>query len=452
MDVLNYLTDFPYTQVLVLGLAKSGTAAARVLHKNGKKVRVNDLKANDDDPMVRELMDIGIDVITGSHPLDVLDGIQVVVKNPGIPYDNPLIIEAQKQGIPIITEIELAALLIDNSIIGITGSNGKTTTTTLIYEMLKHSGQEATIAGNIGNVATEVAEKMKKDESMVLELSSFQLMGIQKFKPRVAVLLNLFEAHLDFHKTFEQYKEAKANIFANQSEDDFIVFNYDDSNIVEMVSMAKSKFVPFSTVERLNDGSWHDDKYLYFKEEPIIALKEIALVGKHNLENIMAAVCAAKLNNATNEGIYQVLTTFSGVKHRLQFVDNINGRLFYNDSKATNILATSKALAAFEQPTILLAGGLDRGNSFDDIIPYLENVKALVVFGETGKKLEDAAVKAGIETIEHVDNVKNAAIRAYQLSKRDDVILLSPACASWDQYRNFEERGDMFVAAVHTLN
>lgn len=448
---MNKLNNFPYNRILVLGLAKSGTAAAKLLASNGKNVCVNDLNAKDTDPVIEELRHIGIEVVTGSHPIQLLEGVDVVVKNPGIPYENVIVNEAINRGIPVVTEVELTTYLSSSPVIGITGSNGKTTTTTLIYEMLVHSNQKAKIAGNIGNVATEVAANLAQDETMVIELSSFQLMGIEKFRPRVAVLLNLFEAHLDYHKTMHNYGSAKANIYQNQDEQDFLVFNADDARIVELVQRAKSTKVPFSLKQTHIEGAWCDQENLYFRNEKIIALKDITLVGKHNLENILAAVSAAKLNGATNEGIVHVLTTFTGVKHRLQFVENVNGRLFYNDSKATNILATSKALSSFAQPTILLAGGLDRGNSFDELLPYLNNVKAMVVFGQTATKLQKTAIEAGIQTIEYVDNVKQAVQKAFQISSPDDVILLSPACASWDQYRTFEERGDMFVDAVHTL-
>src|SRR5699024_7399740 len=335
--------------------------------------------------------------------------------------------------------------------VGITGSNGKTTTTMLITEMLATSDQDVKIARNIGTVATDVAQTTTPNETMVVELSSFQLLGIQDFRPHIAVLLNVYEAHLDYHKTFFNYQQAKHNIFKNQTNEDYIVYNADQSHVCQAVKQADSTKVPFSIQNQLPDGVWADEKDVYFKNEQVVKRDEIALVGNHNLQNILAAIGAAKLSGATNEAIRKVLRTFSGVKHRLQFVDNINSRLFYKDSKATNILATEKALASFQRPTILLAGGLDRGNSFTELIPYLHHVKAMVVFGETAEKLKDTAIKAGISKIKHVNNVKDAVYEAYDLSTTDDVILLSPACASWDQYQTFEERGDMFIQAVHTL-
>ncbi|SFB18985.1 UDP-N-acetylmuramoylalanine--D-glutamate ligase [Lentibacillus halodurans] len=448
---MNELTNFPYDHVLVLGLAKSGTAAARLLLQNGKNVRVNDKQANDADVIVNDLKARGAEIITGSHPLSVLDGMEIIIKNPGIPYDNPLLQEACRRDIPIITEIELAGNLSETAMIGITGSNGKTTTTTLTTEMLKKSSQPAKIAGNIGYVATEVAQSLKKDERMVLELSSFQLMGVKTFKPKIAVLLNIFQAHLDYHKTFENYKNAKCNIFANQGAGDYLVYNADDPIVAEAVVSAKSVKIPFSLKKRLEHGAWTDDTSIYFKNEKLMDKQDVVLAGDHNLENILAAICAAKLSGATNEAIYHVLTTFTGVRHRLQFVQNIKDRLFYNDSKATNMLATQKALSSFKQPVILLAGGLDRGNEFDDLKPFLENVKGIVLIGETKNKLRRVALEAEIPFIKMADHMKDAVKQAYNLSESHDVILLSPACASWDQYQTFEERGDMFIQAVHTL-
>lgn len=446
------LRDFSYHNILVLGLAKSGEAAAKLLHESGKFVRVNDMKPEVDNPQAQNLKELGIDVITGSHPLSVLEGIDLVVKNPGIPYGNPIITEAELRSIPVITEVELAGKLSEGPIVAITGSNGKTTTTTLIHEMIVASGKKSQLAGNIGNVACEVARKTVKQDTLVLELSSFQLLGIQTFKPNIAVLLNLFEAHLDFHKTLSHYHMAKGKIFENQTKNEILIYNIDDHQVSELSKKAKSTRVPFSTKQPLTEGAWCDDSYIYFNGERIIKLEDIVLVGKHNVENILASVAAAKHSGATNEGITQVLTTFAGVKHRLQFVKALKGRKFYNDSKATNILATSKALAAFNQPTILLAGGLDRGNDFEELGTYLKNVKTMIVFGETASKLKETALKYGIESIFFVDNVEQATVKAYDVSDKNDVILLSPACASWDQYKTFEQRGDMFMDAVHRLD
>lgn len=445
------LNNFPYSHVLVLGLAKSGTAAARLLLDSNVHVRINDKKMPEDNVAVADLKKMGAEMVFGSHPVSVLKDVELIIKNPGIPYDNPIIAEAEKKGIPIITEIELAGQLAEGRIIGITGSNGKTTTTTLIKEMLFASNQKVKAAGNIGTAATDAARKLEHDEMMVLELSSFQLLGIQTFKPRTAVLLNIYEAHIDYHKTFKNYKMAKCNIFANQTSEDYLVYNNEDETVAEAVKSAQAQLIPFSTKEPMQDGAWADETSIYFRNEKIMDRQDIVLVGDHNLENILAATSAAKLNGANNQGIRKVLATFAGVKHRLQFAGNVHDRLFYNDSKATNILATQKALSSFKQPVILLAGGLDRGNGFTGLQPYLHHVKAMVLFGQTAEKLKKLAEEAGIEKIEKVADIHEAVNIAYAISEPRDVILLSPACASWDQYRTFEERGDMFINAVHTL-
>ncbi|NSL50779.1 UDP-N-acetylmuramoyl-L-alanine--D-glutamate ligase [Bacillus sp. P2(2020)] len=445
-------TEFKGKHVLVLGLAKSGFAAAKLLQKMGAYVTVNDKKSTDDSPEVKELLNLDIEVITGGHPESLMDRhFDIVVKNPGIPYSNLILQRAMEKKIPIITEVEIAYLISDADIIGITGSNGKTTTTTLIYEILKTAAKSPLIAGNIGTVACEVASKAKKEEVIVMELSSFQLMGTNMFKPKISVLLNIFNAHLDYHGTKEAYAQAKANIFKNQNEKDFAVVNADDSFVMEIAKNIKATLVPFSLKQLLENGTCIKDGTIYFKGEPIIHTADIVLPGKHNLENILAAISAVKLYGASNEAINKVLTTFTGVEHRLQYVETIQGRKFYNDSKATNILATQKAIDAFSEPTILLAGGLDRGNSFDELIPSLKKLKGIITFGQTAEKILDAAKKAGLHLMKHVDNLEQAVKLAYDLSDEGDVILLSPACASWDQFKTFEERGDMFVNLVHKL-
>lgn len=436
----------------MLGLAKSGVTAASLLHKLDAFVTVNDQKPLSENPAAQGLLQEGIKVITGSHPIELMDeGFQYVIKNPGIPYTNPLIQKALEKGIPVLTEVELAYLISEAEMIGITGTNGKTTTTTLLFEMLTDGGQNPLIAGNIGTVASEVAQEAGPHNKMVVELSSFQLMGIEEFKPHIAIITNFYEAHLDYHGSLHDYWQAKVNITKNQTEDDFLIVNDDQTHLIQAVAHTKAQVVPFSTTKEVLDGAYIKEDAIYFKDEFIVSLDDIVLPGAHNLENILSAVVACKLYDVPNESIRKVLSTFAGVKHRTQFVKEVEGRKFYNDSKATNSLATKSALNAFAGPTILLAGGLDRGNDFDDLIPFLKNVSTLIVFGETAQKLAETGRKAGIESIITVDNVEKAVPVAYEHSRAGDVILLSPACASWDQYRTFEERGDMFIDAVHML-
>ncbi|MDF2902560.1 MAG: murD [Bacillus sp. (in: firmicutes)] len=447
------IEQYRHKKVLVLGLAKSGVSAASLLHKLGAFVTVNDKKPLSENPEGQGLLEQGIKVVCGDHPIELLDeGFELIVKNPGIPYRNPLIIGALEREIPVITEVELAYQISEAPFIGITGTNGKTTTTTLIYEMLAADDKQPLIAGNIGTVASGVAEVAKADNTIVIELSSFQLMGIDTFRPKIAILTNLYDAHLDYHESKQEYRDAKASITKNQTKDDYLIVNHDQIELVEIADKSKANVIFFSTTKDLGTGAFIRDGWVMFEGEQVVKLVDIVLPGVHNLENILSAVAAAKLSGVSNEAIYHVLSTFKGVKHRLQFIGEKDGRRFYNDSKATNILATSKALAAFQAPIILLAGGLDRGNSFDTLIPSLRNVKAMITFGQTAVKLEEAGRLAGIKEIKRVDNVDKAVPEAFKLSDKGDVILLSPACASWDQYKTFEVRGDIFIDAVHKLN
>ncbi|MEQ2529215.1 UDP-N-acetylmuramoyl-L-alanine--D-glutamate ligase [Robertmurraya yapensis] len=449
---MKQVKKYHHKKVLVLGLAKSGVSAASLLHKLGAFVTVNDQKPLADNPEAQGLLEQGVTVICGEHPIELMDeGFELIVKNPGIPYHNPMIQRALELEIPIITEVELAYLVSEAPFIGITGTNGKTTTTTLVYEMLEMGEKAPLIAGNIGTVASGVAQEATSDNTIVIELSSFQLMGIESFKPRIAILTNLYEAHIDYHGNLNEYWKAKANITKYQTESDYFIVNADQEQVLEVAKQSHARIIPFSTKKVVENGAYVMDDAIWFMNEKIMDVNDIVLPGAHNQENILSAVAAAKLSGVDNDAIFRVLNSFRGVKHRLQYIADIDGRKFYNDSKATNILATSKALDAFKEPVVLLAGGLDRGNEFDELIPSFEHVKAVVTFGQTAEKIERVAREAGIKTIQRVDNVEKAVPVAFNLSNPGDVVLLSPACASWDQYKTFEVRGDIFTEAVHKL-
>lgn len=443
---------FHQKNVLVLGMAKSGYAASQLLKKLGAIVTVNDRTPFEQNEIAQKLKNEGFNVVCGEHPLSLLENdLYCIVKNPGIPYSNPLLIEAENRNIPIYTEIELAYLISEAPFIGITGSNGKTTTTTLALNILEQGNKKPLVAGNIGTVACEVAEKATSENIIVTELSSFQLMGIEEFKPKISLVTNIFEAHLDYHGTKDEYIKAKANIFKNQTEDDFAIVNFDDENVMAMVKNTNATIIPFSSTKIVEEGAYIKEGSIYFKQQKVIETEKIVLPGKHNLENILAAVAIAKLLDVDHAAIEQVLTTFTGVEHRLQYITEIDQRKFYNDSKATNILATQKAISSFQKPVILIAGGLDRGNDFDDLIPYFNNVKNMFTYGQTRDKLIDSAKKAGMKAVKSVDNVEDAVNEAFAHSEVGDIILLSPACASWDQFKTFEERGNKFIQAVHKL-
>ncbi len=449
------IDDYKGKDVLVIGAGKSGTNVALTLKQLGAHVVLNDEKPAEQLPEIAKLKDEGIETITGSQPVDLLNrGFELIVKNPGIPYDNPLVASAVKKEIPIITEVELAAQITDAQIIGVTGSNGKTTTVTMITKILNQNRQKGVAydAGNIGIPATKVAAKATKDDTMVMELSSFMLLGIRTLHPHVAVITNIFSNHLDFHKTRKNYVNAKMRITMNQTPQDYFVINFDSQEWRDLSKRSKAKVVPFARKTEISTGAYEKNGKIYYNDEFIMNSDDIKVPGKQNVENALAAIAVAKILGKTNLDITNVLETFSGVRHRLQYVLESDGRRFYNDSKATDIEATQMALEGFNKPVVLLAGGLDRGYTFDKLIPqFKDHVKAAVLFGQTADLLEDSLKKAGIEKITKVDTLKQAVPVAYSDSAKGDIILLSPANASWDQFPNFEVRGDEYIKYVEEL-
>ena len=447
---------FEHKRVLVIGLAKSGVAVAKLLLHQGAMVTVNDRIPLEENPDAKSLIEEGIRVLAGSHPVDLLEEhFDFVVKNPGIPYHNCMVEAAMKKGIPVYTEVEIAYQLLEGLLIGITGSNGKTTTTTLASLMLKESFPEREVyaAGNIGIPLSQLAEQSTKEDIYVSELSSFQLMGIDQFKPKIACIVNIFSAHLDYHGTREEYIEAKLQLTKNQTEDDYLVYNADYPELITLIEgHTKATLVPFSRKTVLEFGSCVEGDYICFNGEKVIPVSTIQVPGTQNVENVLAAVAISKLAGASNEGIKKAVQNFHGVKHRTQFVKEVNKRRFYNDSKATNIIATQTALRSFtNQSVVLIAGGLDRGNGFDELVPDLKAVSGIVLYGETKEKLQEAAKVADVPVIEIVNTLEEATKKAYAISKEDDIILLSPACASWDQFKSFEIRGDEFIQVVENL-
>ncbi|MDE5978363.1 MAG: UDP-N-acetylmuramoyl-L-alanine--D-glutamate ligase [Turicibacter sp.] len=438
-------------KVLVMGLAKSGKAAARLLKKLKAEVVINDFHPLEINSDATEMIAEGFEVVTGGHPLELLDqGFDFIVKNPGIPYRKvPLLMEAIKRKIPILTEVQLAYDISEAPFIGITATNGKTTTTTLIYEMLEEGQLNPLIAGNIGEVASLVAENATKEQVLVTELSSFQLMGIDSFTPQISLLLNITEAHLDYHTDIEEYRQAKLNLIANQTPDQFCVYNAEDEVIVKGLSRTKATCVPFALTREV-DGAYIFDGHVCFKGEKIIEVDSILLKGDHNLQDVLGAVAVSKLYGCSTEAIQRVLKRFVGVKHRLQYVDEINGVTYYNNSKATNVIATQTALKAFDDSIILLAGGLDRQHDLHGIVPYFSKIKAIIAFGETKYRFKELADEEQIPCVV-VETLDEAVKEAAQLATVGDRVLLSPACASWDQYPNFETRGDHFIELVEQL-
>ena len=445
------ISKFANKKVLVLGLAKSGESAARLLDKLGAIVTVNDGKPFEENPAAQSLLEEGIKVVTGGHPLELLDeDFEWMVKNPGIPYNNPMVMRALEKQIPVITEVELAYLISDAPIIGITGSNGKTTTTTMIAEVLTAGGQNGLLSGNIGFPASQVAQDASETDTLVMELSSFQLMGIEAFHPEIAVITNLMPTHLDYHGSFEEYVAAKWNIQKNMTASDYVVLNFNQDLAKELAKKTAAQVIPFSTQEKV-DGAYLDGDVLSFRGEAIMKVSELGVPGSHNVENALATIAVAKLRGIDNQVIKETLAHFGGVKHRLQYVGEINQVKFYNDSKSTNILATQKALSGFDNSkVILIAGGLDRGNEFDELVPDIKGLKKMVILGESAERVKRAADQAEVSYLDASD-VRDATRKAFSVAESGDVVLLSPANASWDMYKNFEVRGDEFLAVFKEL-
>ena len=445
------ISKFANKKVLVLGLAKSGESAARLVDKVGAIVTVNDGKPFEENPAAQSLLEEGIKVITGGHPLELLDeDFEWMVKNPGIPYNNPMVMRALEKKIPVITEVELAYLISDAPIIGITGSNGKTTTTTMIAEVLTAGGQNGLLSGNIGFPASQVAQDAGETDTLVMELSSFQLMGIEAFHPEIAVITNLMPTHLDYHGSFEEYVAAKWNIQKNMTASDYVVLNFNQDLAKELAKKTAAKVLPFSTKEKV-DGAYLDGDVLTFRGEVIMKASELGVPGSHNVENALATIAVAKLRGIDNQVIRETMAHFGGVKHRLQYVGEINQVKFYNDSKSTNILATQKALSGFDNSkVILIAGGLDRGNEFDELVPDIKGLKKMVILGESAARVKRAADQAEVSYLDASD-VRDATRKAFSVAEPGDVVLLSPANASWDMYKNFEVRGDEFLAVFKEL-
>lgn len=448
-------TEYANEKILVLGLAKSGVAAAKLLHQLGAFVTVNDAKKIDENPEAQELLALGMTVITGSHPIDLLDeGFSLIVKNPGIPYTNPILEKAIEKKIPIMTEVEIAYAVSEAGFIGITGTNGKTTTTTMVYQLLNSERKQgvAKLAGNIGYPTSDVVVKSKKEDVLVTELSSFQLMGIEKFKPSIAIVTNLFEAHIDYHGNRENYVQAKWEIQKNMTSADYLILNGNQKELRNLAEKTKASVMYFSTSTIEEEGAYVLDDSLFYKDEKIMLASEVGVPGNHNIENALAAIIVAKLSGVSNEKIKQTLMNFSGVPHRTEFIGEYEGVKVYNDSKATNILATEKALSGFDnEKLVLIAGGLDRGNGFEDLEESLKGLKTLVATGETADKLIAVGEKVGITNCLKVSSMAEAVKQAWDSSEKGDVILLSPACASWDQYKNFEIRGEAFVKEIKQI-
>jgi len=445
-------TDFKNKKVMVFGWARSGKAAAQLLTKLGSKVTVvNGGEFDAQDATYRSLLAADVTLI-GMDNAETLDSTyDYLIKNPGINYDHPLVQKAEKLNIPILTEVEIALSTFNGRLIAVTGSNGKTTTTSLIRDMLKADGQNVITAGNIGVPVSEVVFDLTREDTLLLELSSFQLLGLPDIQPDIALVTNIFSNHLDYHKTRANYVAAKFRITRHQNANQYLVLNADGQDTEKFKNETEAQVLEFSRTNQHFPVAFSNGN-LTLTDEIVMPTKDIKLVGPHNQENILAAVTVANLAGVSKPAIREVLKTFSGVAHRLQYLFTAGDVKYYNDSKATDIEATQTALDSFDCPTIWIGGGLERGDDLERLLPNLKNVKAVIAVGETQQKIVTLAREAGKPVIA-VTDVEHAAPVAVQLASPGDVVLLSPAQASWDQYSSFEERGDNFVASLkETLN
>lgn len=435
--------------VVVMGMGKSGISAAMLLHRHDFSVFVSEMnQENRVSEAAEKLGKKNIRFETGKHSPDKILSADFIVVSPGIPNSVPVIQVAQKNKIPIYSEIEVASWFCKAPIIGITGSNGKTTTTSLIGEILKTKYPNAFVGGNIGIPFSDKADKLTSDDFAVLELSSFQLEHIQTFHPHVAVLLNFTPDHLDRHHSFRAYVDAKCKIFANQKKDDYIVYNADDAAVASSVLRSHSQFVSFGKNAYGKNNVFYDRERIFHQNGnliEIVKLNQLNLVGEHNYSNVSAAVAAALCVKVPIENIRKSIVQFQPVEHRIEFVGTLDGVKYYNDSKATNSDATEKALQSFSQPVILLAGGHAKEKDYSHLTSIIEQrVKKTILFGESREQLYRDLKFDGGNAATKVDDLESAFREARKAAEQGDVILLSPACASTDQYRNFEERGTHF--------
>lgn len=436
-------------KVFILGMARSGFEAAKILAPLNT-VLVTDM--NEQNPeQVKILEEMGVKIEITKDPLPLLDdSYDVMVKNPGIKYDHPAVVKAKELGIDVINEVELAYGYMNKNvnIIGVTGSNGKTTTVTLIYNIMKEAGLPVYLGGNIGTPLCNFVKDIKENEYLVMEISDHQLCDMYEFKTNVSVLTNIYDVHTDFHDSHEKYVRTKKKIFNNHTEEDIAIINYDNKEAVDISEDINSTKYYFSKESKQN--VYLEGNAIYYKGKKVIDCSEIKLKGLHNYENIMAVISAVKVYGVDNESICKVLRDFGGVEHRIEYVTTIDGVDYYNDSKATNCESTKIALKSFNQPTLLILGGLDRGHSFDDLTPCMENVTYVACYGETKGRIKEYCDRIG-KDCGVFDNLVNATTACYEKAQKGDVILLSPACASWDQYKAFEDRGNEFKTTISSF-
>ncbi|MBI4445188.1 MAG: UDP-N-acetylmuramoyl-L-alanine--D-glutamate ligase [Acidobacteria bacterium] len=443
-------------RVLVVGLGGSGVAAANLLSRKRAQVCVTDLKNAAELRSQVERLEKQVSVCLGGHPVEEFTKADFIVLSPGVPLSVPQLQTAIKKGIPVYSEVELAYQFIQGKIIGITGSNGKTTSTTLIGELLKNGGFSCVVAGNIGSdrALSQFVDNSSKRTMFVVELSSFQLETIKDFKCDIAVLLNITPDHLDRYSSFEEYARAKERIFLNQDSDGYAVINADSEPAFHMAAGRRARVFLFSRNKDLAEGAFIRAGNLVIRwngtEQRLMPVHEVRLKGSHNLDNVLASAAAGYLSGVSGEIMAKTFRNFAGVEHRLELVRTLKGIEFYNDSKATNVDSTLQAFSAFEQPLIAIMGGRDKGGDFSVLGDVVKrHVKLIVLIGEASGKI--AAALKGIVSFAQAQSMQEAVELAFRSAREGDAVLLSPGCASFDMFENFEHRGRVFKEAVSGL-
>lgn len=443
--------------ILVVGLGITGVSALKTLEKLGANIYLYDSKSESD---LREYLDKVGDIslvkyLAGEKP--VLKDIDLILKSPGVPPDISLLDEAREIGIEIITDLEMYyRIKSGKNMIAITGTNGKTTTTILTAELFKKAGYNTYIAGNIGIGILDNVFDIKDEDILIVEASSFQLEDTVDFKAHISAIVNISPDHISWHGDFQNYINSKKKILINQDKDDYTILNYDDKLLREIGESLNSNTIWFSVNEALEEGAFIEDDWIVLRKncdtKKIIKIDEIQIPGKHNLENVLTSLCIASIMGLSIESIGEALRGFKGVEHRIEYVMTKEDISFYNDSKGTNPESTIKAIEALDKPIILIAGGYDKGSEFDELIDSFKGkVKGLVLLGETRDKIKKSAIKKGFNRVHLVDDMDQAVNLSYKLGKSGDIVLLSPACASWGMYSNFEERGKDFKNIVESL-
>ncbi len=442
-------------RVLVVGLGKSGVASALFLKARGARVTVSDSKSEAElHDHIPVLLDNGIAVETGGHGERTFGQQDLIVISPGVPVNAPALEPARRLSIPVIGEVELATRFLQGRLVAITGSNGKTTTTALAGDVVAAGGVKTLVGGNIGTPAISLVPESSEQTWTVLEISSFQLETIQTFHPQIAVVLNVTPDHLDRHGTFEVYWQAKRRIFENQTEDDFAVLNMDDLETAKMGQGLKSKLRWFSRKSEVDSGAFVREERIFYRDtqgdREIMPVADMQLKGAHNVENVLAAVAIGVIAGVAPEKIREAVKNFKAVEHRLEYVATVNGVEYYNDSKATNVDATMKALESFPKNIHIILGGKDKGSDYTVLKPLLqERVKRVYTIGAAAEKIESHI--GGSAEITRAGTIDVAVRKASEAARPGDVVVLAPACASFDQFNSYEHRGRVFKELVHAL-